>query len=280
MEKNSIKKPVVFFDLETTGKDKDTNNIRIIQISAYKYADTENWEEIGKLKYLLNPEGVEIQTGAIEVHGITPEMVKDCPTFSDIAKEVYDFFDGCDVGGYNNSFFDNSVLYLSFLRSGFKWDYRNLKVYDILQLYRKNFPNTLSEVYKRLTGKELDGAHDADADILGTIKVYQCLKDKGIDFDGDDLYFYKDNLDLIGDFKMRINDKGEKEPYYNFGSHKGKSVEEVGIGMLEWMVNKKADNYPLDTIHVAKQLIKWLEKKNIEKSNKAETDWYERIKNV
>ena len=267
MEEKISKKPVVFFDLETTGKDKDTNKIRIVQISAHKYADTENWVEIGTLKYMCNPGDVEIEPGAIEVHGITPEMVKDCPTFNDIAPEVYKFFEGCDVGGYNNSFYDNTVLYFSFLRAGFKWDYRNIKSYDVLSLYRKFHPSKLSYVYKRFTGKDLEDAHDADADILGTVAVYKAMKELGEDFEEDELLVYKDRLDMIGDFKVRINDRGENEPYYGFSEHAGKSVEEVGIGMLEWMVNKKSHKYPADTIHVAKKLIEWLGKKNTAKYN-------------
>lgn len=265
MEKNE-KRPVIFFDLETTGKDKDTNNIRIIQIGAIKYKDTENWEEIDRLSCFFNNGDVPIQNGAIEVHGITPDMVKGYPTFHEKAKEVYDFFDGCDVGGYNNSFFDNSVLFLSFLRAGIKWDYRNLKVYDILNLYRKYHNAKLTYVYKLYTGEDLVEAHDAMNDIEATVEVYKRMKNRGEDFENDELNFYSDRLDIIGDFKIRKNEKGETEPYYGFGAHKGKSVEEVGMSYLKWMI-ETANKFPLDTIHVAKQLVPWLEKRIKSKIN-------------
>lgn len=274
MEKEE-KRPVIFFDLETTGKDKDTNNIRIIQIAAYKYKDVENWELMGKLETKYNNGDKPIQPGAIEVHGITPEMVKDLPTFHDCAKDVFEFFDGCDLGGYNNSFFDNSVLYMSFLRAGIKWDYRKLKIYDVLNLYRKYHSSKLKDVYRYFYGCDFENAHDANADIIATIKVYQKMKELGEDFEGEELDFYKYNLDLIGDFKYRIED-GKKVPYYNFGAHKGETVEEVGVNYLEWMV-KNGTRFPLDTINVAKQLIVWLERVNAEKAKEI-TDtrkWYE-----
>lgn len=270
-------RPVIFYDLETTGKDKDTNNIRIVQISCYKYDNTTDWNLIDTFKCKCNNGDVHIEPGAIEVHGITEESVKDCPTFQEIAPKVFEFFDGCDIGGYNNSFFDNSVLYMSFLRTGLKWDYRKLKVYDVLLLYRKHHSNKLCDVYKRLTGHDLENAHDADSDIIGTVEVYKCLQNQGIEFEDDDLNFYKDNIDLIGDFKVRINSKGEKEPYYNFGAHKGESVESVGIGYLEWMT-KQANKFPLDTVHVASKLKDWLEKKYTSQSENIQTQMYNKIK--
>lgn len=253
------KKPVIFFDLETTGKDKDTNKIRIIELCAYKFKDTESWELIDKLEGRYNSGDVPIQPGAIKVHGITPEMLKDEPTFHEKASEVYEFFKGCDVGGYNNSFFDNSVLFLSFMRAGIKWDYRNLKVYDVLMLYRKYHSAKLVDVYRTYTGKELVDAHDAGADIRATVEVYQKMKERGEDFTNDELDFYKYHLDVIGDFKFKEED-GKKVVYYGFGVNKDKTVEEVGLSYLQWMINN-SDKFPVDTIHVAKYLMKWLEDK-------------------
>ena len=276
------KKPVVFYDLETTGKDNDTNNVRIIELAAIKYEDTENWKEIGRIETRFNNGDVEIQPGAIAVHGIEHNDVKDLPTFHARAKEIYDFFDGCDVGGYNNSFFDNSVLFHSFLRAGLKWDYRKLDVYDILELYRKYHSAKLTHVYEMYIGKPLEDAHFATADIEATIAVYKKMKERGEDFEGDELKFYKDNIDLIGDFKMRDTESGEREPYYNFGENKGRSIEEVGPGMLEWMIYKKPHNYPADTIHAAEKLLEWLNKKadkkfmeRKEQENKSGKHWYD-----
>ena len=277
MENLNTKRPVIFFDVETTGKDKDTNKIRIIQLGAIKYKDTENWEVIDRLNLKFNNGDVPIEPGASEVHKLYHEDVKDYPTFHESAQEIYEWFKDCDLGGYNNSFFDNSVLFMSFLRAGIKWDYRDLKIYDIFNLYRKNHNSKLTYVYEFFTGKKLDGAHDAFTDIQATVDVYKEMQKRGEDFEGDELLFYKDALDMIGDFRMRETPSGEKEPYYNFGKHKGKSVEEVGIGYLDWMITKNADNFPLDTINVAKHLIKWLEKRYAAKAKEILNDknWYD-----
>lgn len=274
---NDEKRPVIFFDVETTGKDKDTNKIRIIQLAAIKFKDTESWEVLDKMNKKFNNGDVPIDPGASAVHGLYHDDVKDCLTFHEKAPEIYEWFKDCDLGGYNNSFFDNSVLYMSFLRAGIKWDYRNLKIYDVLNLYRKHHNAKLTTVYRQFYGKDFDGAHDAWSDINATVDVYKAMKERGEDFSTEDLEFYKDNLDLIGDFKMRKNEEtGEREPYYNFGAHKGKSVEEVGVSYLEWMSNT-TDRFPLDTVHVAKQLIPWLQNRLKEKSNKIVNDknWYD-----
>lgn len=281
MKELSKKRPVVFFDLETTGKDKDTNEIRIIELSAIKYEDTENWKEIDRLETRFNNDDKEIQPDAIEVHHITHEMIKDLPSFQDRAQEIFDFFNGCDVGGYNNSFFDNSVLFYSFLRAGIKWDWRKLKVYDILNLYRKYHNAKLTSVYKLYTGKNLEDAHNASSDIEATIEVYKKMKEQNEDFEGEELDHYKYHLDMIGDFKWRLDKEGNVEPYYGFGAYNGKSIEEIGVGMLEWMIQKKSDKYPIDTIHAAKQLLDWLynkidnKNKEDEISNTKSKKWYE-----
>lgn len=271
---NETNRPVIFFDLETTGKDKDTNNIRIIQMSAIKYKDVENFEEIDRKEMYFSNGDVPIQPDATAIHGYTADMLKDKPTFHECAHEVFDFFKGCDLGGYNNSFFDNSVLFHSFNRAGIRWDYRDLKIYDILNLWRKNHSSKLTYVYKFYTGEDLDNAHDATSDVEATVEVYKRMKERGEDFEEDELKYYKDNLDLIGDFKIR-EENGEKIPYYGFGQHQGETVESVGIGYLEWMI-KYHYRFPLDTIHVAKQLIKWLEKKYAQKSKEITSkNWYD-----
>ena len=96
------------------------------------------------------------------------------------------------------------------------------------------------------------------------------------------MFLEKDNIDLIGDFKMRDTESGEREPYYNFGENKGRSIEEVGPGMLEWMIYKKPHNYPADTIHAAEKLLEWLNKKadkkfmeRKEQENKSGKHWYD-----
>ena len=276
---SETQRPVIFYDLETTGKAKDTNQIRIIQMTAIKYNNTEDWEEIDRIEELFNNGDVPIEEDAINVHHITHEMVKDKPTFHESAKRIYDFFNGCDVGGYNNSFFDNSVLYLSFIRAGIKWDYRNIKTYDVINLYRKYYNAKLSNVYKLFFGKELEDAHNATKDVEATVEVYKKLKELGRDFDEEDLDHYRHHVDLIGDIKWRWKNenKTEKEFYYGSGIYSGKALEDVGLWYLQWKIDHP-ERFPLDTVHVCKQMLPWLKKRLEEKEEEVMRELEEKLK--
>lgn len=250
MEKTG--KNIVFFDLETTGVDRDPNNIRIIEIAAIK-VDCVSLEEIDRLYYKCNNGDIPISPDATEKHGIKEEDLVGLPTFGDISKEVYAFFEGCDLGGYNCVGYDNKVLYMSFLRSGINWDYRNLKVYDIFTLYKKYNGAKLVDAYKRYTGKELIDAHEATADILATLEVYKEQKKLGEDFEDEELMVYNDHLDMAGNFKIRINQSGAKEVYVDFGKWKGKTIDEIENSYFLWMY-RSSDTFPFDTRRFAKKI--------------------------
>lgn len=247
-----MSKPIVFYDLETTGIDRDSNNIRIVEISAIK-VDKDTLEELGRIYYKCNNGDVHISPSATEKHGITEEDVKDLPTFQEVAPKVFEFFDGCDLGGYYCTFYDNSVLYMSFMRAGINWNYRELKIYDIYTLYKKYNTGKLVDVYKKYTGKELVDAHEATADITATLEVYKEQRKLGEEFDESDLYVYKDHLDLAGNFKIRTNERGAKEVYIDFGKWKGKSIDQVDKAYFAWMM-KSGDTFPLDTRKYAQKI--------------------------
>lgn len=243
---------IVFFDLETTGIERDPNNVRIVEISAIK-VDTDTLEEIDRLYYKCNNGDVPISPGATAVHGISEEDVKDLPTFHMLAKDVYKFFEGCDIGGYYSTFYDVPILNMSFLRAGLNWNFRQLKNYDIYTLYKKIHTGKLVDVYKMYTGKELENAHCAIDDISATVDVYRKQRQLGEEFDEDDLTPYKLNVDMAGNFKIRVNDQGDKEIYIDFGKHKGKSIFNVDAAYYNWMANSP-DTFPLDTRHYAKKI--------------------------
>ena len=109
--KLNLKRPIIFFDLETTGV--DTAKDRIVEISMAKIMP--DGEEIVKTRK-LNPE-MHIPEEATAIHGITDEDVKDCPTFAQVAKSLEQFIRGCDFGGFNSNRFDLPVLVEEFLRA-------------------------------------------------------------------------------------------------------------------------------------------------------------------
>ena len=113
-----MRRPIVFFDLETTGKSQNPDDVRILEISAVK-VNPETLEEIDKLYYKCNNDGVPIDPDATERHGLVEADLIGFPPFKEVAKQTFDFFNGCDVGGYYCSVFDIPILYYSFIRAGF-----------------------------------------------------------------------------------------------------------------------------------------------------------------
>ncbi len=123
---------------------------------------------------LLNPE-MYIEPQASNVHHIYEDDIKDCPTFKDIAPKLLNMINDCDfIGGYNHSAFDIPILYANFSRVGIQMPKKNLlDVYKMVQMHEGS--KKLKDVYRRYTGEELIGAHDAGADVTGTIKIYEYL---------------------------------------------------------------------------------------------------------
>lgn len=245
-------KNIVFFDLETTGNDKNTSMIRIIEISAIKV--DENLETIDSIYFKCNNDGIPISDGAFEKHGISEFDIFDLPTFTEVAKKVYEFFDGCDVGGYYCTKFDVPILYDSFLRAGLTWNFRELKIYDCYTIYKKFNSGKLSDVYKKYTGKDLDNAHNADADTKATIELFKKQKEQGENLDEEELSTYSNNLDVMGYFMVGYTPEGKRYIYLTFGKYKDKDIEEIDPSYLEWIANNE-EGFPTDTRHYARKLI-------------------------
>lgn len=155
--KLNLKRPIIFFDLETTGV--DTAKDRIVEISMAKIMP--DGEEIVKTRK-LNPE-MHIPEEATAIHGITDEDVKDCPTFAQVAKSLEQFIRGCDFGGFNSNRFDLPVLVEEFLRAGVDVDFKRRRFVDVQNIFHKKEQRTLVAAYKFYCDKDLDDAHSAEA---------------------------------------------------------------------------------------------------------------------
>lgn len=245
-----MKKPIIFFDLECTGADKNLDLIRIIEISAIK-VDPDTLEDIDILYYKCNNDNVPIAPDATERHGLKEEDLIGYPTFSQVAHNVYDFFKDCDLGGYYSTFYDTPILFLSFLRAGIAWDYKNAKMYDIHTLYKKYNTSKLGDVYEKYTGKKMEHAHEAEADIRATLAIYKEQRKRGEEFENDELETYKNYVDVSGNFKIRENENGKKEIYINFGKWKGVNINNVDISYFKWMIENEK-SFSQDTISIAK----------------------------
>ena len=233
MELN-LKNPLVFFDLETTGTNITTD--RIVEISYLKVYP--NGKEIATT-YLVNPER-PIPAEATAIHKITNEMVADKPTFKELAKLIAKDIEGCDIAGYNSNRFDVPLLIEEILRAGVNIDLSKRKFIDVQTIFHKKEQRTLTAAYKFYCGKELIGAHGAEADTKATYEVLKGQLDKYEDLENnvDFLAEYSTqnkNVDFAG--RIIFNDKGVE--VFNFGKYKGIPVTEVftrDFGYYSWMM--------------------------------------------
>ena len=234
--KLNLKRPIIFFDLETTGV--DTSKDRIVEISMVKVMP--DGEEIIKTRR-INPE-MPIPPEATEVHHITDEDVKDCPTFRQIAKSLYQFMEGCDFGGFNSNRFDLPMLVEEFLRVGVDVDFKNRKFVDVQNIFHKMEERTLVAAYRFYCNKELEAAHSAEADTLATYEVLKAQLDR---YD-----ILENSIESLAKFSTRVetadyagriayNDKGEE--IFTFGTYTGIPVREVFEKMdpsyYSWLMN-------------------------------------------
>lgn len=216
-----LKKPLVIIDLETTGINLGTD--RIIEIALIRVAP--DLQQTVKRK-LINPE-MPIPESASEVHGITDEMVKSAPTFRQVANEIRQFIDGCDLAGYNSNRFDIPLLAEEFLRSGQDFDLGNRKLLDVQKIFHTMEQRTLSAAYKFYCSKNLDDAHSAEADARATWEILQAQLGKypqlGTSIESITQCIGEEE---IVDFARRfVMEKGVE--VFNFGKHKGRPVTEV-----------------------------------------------------
>jgi DNA polymerase-3 subunit epsilon len=253
--KLNLNKPLVVFDLETTGLDlvKD----RIIQISYIKvYPDGK--EERGD--YLINPE-CYILPIITQLTGISNEDVKDKPTFKQLAKTLEDKFIGCDFAGYNSNYFDIPLLAEEFLRAGVDFDFSKCRLIDACSIFKKMERRNLASAYKFYCGRKMEDdfeAHRADQDteatyrvLMGELDYYTEEKQRELGENPEGRVLTNDmdclaqfsktnnNVDFAGrivwgeakDAKGNtiLGDDGQPvmTEYFNFGKHKGKTVAEV-----------------------------------------------------
>ncbi len=232
-----LEKSIIYFDIESTGVETET--ARIVELACIKYNVDGTQEE---KTILVNP-GVPIPIEASDVHGITDEMVKDKPFFKQYAQAIRNWFEGCDLAGFNSDNYDIPLLSAEFERAGLEGINWNPNLLDIMKLYRLLYPNTLSDVYKRLTGKELEGAHGALIDIVGTKEIADILIPKLQDLSETPLDYVKHideymqgdkrRFDLSG--KMYVDTDGVVK--WNFSKNKDKAVLS-DLGFVNWFMGQ------------------------------------------
>lgn len=250
----NLKTPIAFFDLESTGINISTD--RIVEISILK-VHPNGRQEIKTS--LINPT-IPIPVESSAIHGIYDKDVKDSPTFKTLSRELHQFLEGADLAGFNVLKFDIPLLVEEFLRSGIDFDIEKRNILDSQKIFHMMEKRNLSAAYKFYCGKSLENAHSAEADTIASYEVFKAQMEKyegdeAEDLQGNKLGVFQNDMkkihnllnekmvDLAGRFIF--NDKGEE--CFNFGKHKGKTIENVlkeEPSYYEWMM--KGD-FPLDT---------------------------------
>jgi DNA polymerase III subunit epsilon len=237
-----IKRPLVFFDLETTGL--NTANDRIVEIALIKIYPNGN-EDIKHLR--LNPE-IPISEEATAIHGISNEDVKDEPNFKKVAKDLAKFLEGCDIAGYNSNKFDVPLLVEEFLRADVDFDMKKRNLIDVQVIFMKKEPRTLEAAYKYYCKKDLIGAHGALADTKATFEVLKSQIEHYEDLPDDVEELSKfSSHNKFADFAGRLIYDEQNQEVVNFGKYKGKLLEDVltkDPGYYSWV--QQAD-FPLYT---------------------------------
>ncbi len=230
-------RPIVFFDLETTGVNIMTD--RIIEISVVKIFPDGTREVKTRL---VNPE-MHIPEESTKIHGITDEDVKDAPTFKAISKNFYIYMEDCDLGGYNIIKFDIPMLVKEFSRAGLRFSTEGRRIADAYNIFCRMEPRNLSAAYRFFCGKKMQDAHSAEADTLATVEVFEAQMKKYANADPDTFpeditqfpadmdgvhafcnQFSADNIDPDGRFKWRNG-----EAVICFGKNTGLSIRKVAI---------------------------------------------------
>ncbi len=217
----ALQRPLAIFDLEATGMNIASD--RIVEIAIVRIQP--NGQKKIKRK-LINPE-IPIPDHIVEVHGITNEMVKDAPTFREAANELKQFFDHCDLSGYNSNRFDIPLLAEEFLRAGIDFDFRGRVLLDVQKIFHMMEQRTLSAAYKFYCDKTLDNAHSAEVDAMATWEVLQSQLTRYPQLGNTvDSIVKCIGEDPVVDFSRRMIMVNGKE-VFNFGKHKGRAVDEV-----------------------------------------------------
>ncbi len=239
----NLDRPLAVFDIESTGTSPRAD--RIIELAAIR-VEPDGRETCRH--WLVNP-GMHIPVESTAIHGITDDIVRECPTFAQIAGQVDAFLKGCDLGGYNVLRFDIPMLSEEFMRAGLNLDVDNRRVLDAQRIYHQREPRDLAAALRFFCGREHADAHGAEADTRATLDVL-----KGEFRRYDDLPRDMAALDRLFNATDPFNaDRGGRlrwvdgELTINFGKKKGVRVKDLVVedpGYLKWIL--KGD-FPMDT---------------------------------
>ena len=221
--KLKLERPIIFFDLETTGLTIGKDHI--VELCFIRQ-DPNGCERAETLRF--NP-GMHIPKASSDVHGITDEDVKDCPTFAEKAEELARVFEGCDLAGYNSNRFDVPMLAEEFAFAGIDIHIEEKRLIDVQNIFHKMEQRTLVAAYKFYCGRNLEDAHSALADTRATLEVLEAQLDRYSDTLQNNVPFLADFTQMMRgvDLACRFVYAENNVEIVNFGTYKGQPVRDV-----------------------------------------------------
>lgn len=248
--KLQLTRPLVFFDLETTGLNIASD--RIVELSYYKVFPNGTSEgktfRVKPVQMMLGQEvQLHISEEASAVHGIYDEDLVDCPTFKEITPELVKVLEDADLAGYNSNHFDLPLLAEEMMRAGVNIDLKGKKMVDVFTIFQRQEPRNLVAAYKFYCGKDLTNAHSADADTMATYEVLMAQLEKyDMPADVDGLAEFTAGNVRFADFAGRIAYDAQGVEIFNFGKYKGQRVADVfrrDPGYYGWIQNGDFPQY-------------------------------------
>lgn len=234
---------LVAFDTETTGL--STKDDFIIQLSAIKF-NPETFETIEERDWYVKPlHKYEISEGAFEAHGLTKEFIESNGIpMNKVAKEFLEFVEDCDFLSYNGNGFDVRIMYKDFKLVGLEFP-MDRDFYDSYLMDVRMNPRNLGALYKKMTGKELEGAHNALNDVRATIEIFQKQMEN---LDYEEVKEWEENKILTpdGSIRRRTMNDPDSDIVFNVGKYRDKefmSVSKTDPGYIKWFMENLATDY-------------------------------------
>ena len=245
--KLQLERPIVFFDLETTGT--NVSKDRIVEIYAKKLFPDGDEKE---LYQRINPD-MQVPDEAAKIHGLTNEILAFEPYFEDVSEEIAAFFTGSDIGGYNVIRFDVPLLIEEFLRNGLDNPLENANIIDSMAIFYKMVPRTLSGAMSYYKNKELANAHSAKADVLATIEVFeaQMKQHEQLPQTTKEIERFSLGGKEIIDFAGYLVKDRSGDIVFSFGKNRNKKVTE-NKDYLQWMLDS---DFPIQTKRIIQQIL-------------------------
>ena len=248
-----LDRPLCVFDLEATGTDVNADRIVDVCVLRREPDGTET-----TVSSLVNP-GMPIPAEATAIHKITNEMVAGEPTIKDLAPKLLEIFHGADISGFNAAKYDIPLLTNELKRAGFEWPLAGRRIADSFTIFQRKERRDLTAAYKFYCGKDLTGAHRAEADVRATAEILfaqvEHYADLPKDMAGLDAFCSAvdpSRVDADGKFVWKSG-----EAAFGFGNkHKGKTLREVVAqdrGYINWMVDK--GNFSPDVVRICREAL-------------------------